>query len=230
MFRDAFNLNDTDLRNGLDTARERLARAHAQAETQSAMQSPDGFRFSPVPPNPSYEAVRQQVRAETLRSLQIPSRIFSIIVLLVGMLATSAAFAQCPNCGQFHPPYDRQPARQMVGGVVRAVASMFGANDALAEVNATRVRRGLPPFKHDPLLTRGAMAAASARAQRRLPGHTSNDFGYLPAGARARGAGCAAWVPSLGWGACYTYENYSYAGAAWAMGSDGKRYMHLFVR
>jgi hypothetical protein len=29
---------------------------------------------------------------------------------------------------------------------------------------------------------------------------------------------------------CCVYENYTYAGAAWVSGRDGRRYMHLFVR
>lgn len=105
-----------------------------------------------------------------------------------------------------------------------------GANDALAEVNAARARRGLRPFQHDPLLTQAAQACARARASRRIAGHLSNDFAYLPAGATAKAAGCGALEPSWGWGTCCTYDNYTYAGAAMVMGADGKRYMHLFVR
>lgn len=103
-------------------------------------------------------------------------------------------------------------------------------SDALAEVNAARARRGLKPFLHDPQLTQAAQQCAQIRASRRIAGHLANDFAYLPAGATARSAGCGAMEPSWGWGTCCTYENYTYAGAAWVMGSDGKRYMHLFVR
>ena len=63
-----------------------------------------------------------------------------------------------------------------------------------------------------------------------MPGHTSNDFTALPSGAYAAATGCAAWTPDWGWGACCTYENWTYAGAAWTTGRDGRRYMHLFVR
>jgi hypothetical protein len=102
--------------------------------------------------------------------------------------------------------------------------------DALKEVNQVRARHGLRPFKPDAKLAQGAMAAAKSRAKRLIAGHTSNDFSYLPRGARATAAGCAAWHRGEGWGACCTYENWRYAGAAWAFGRDGKRYMHLFVR
>ena len=114
------------------------------------------------------------------------------------------------------------------------LATMTGTSrageDALAEVNAARAARGLTPFIKDPELTAGAINVADFRATRLIAGHTSDDFAGLPAGCTARAAGCAAWEPSLGWGACCTYENYRYAGAAWAMGRDGRRYMQLFVR
>jgi hypothetical protein len=100
----------------------------------------------------------------------------------------------------------------------------------LSEVNAVRAQRGLPPYLEDPLLTAGAQAAANFRATYQLAGHTSNDFAFLPPGASAPAAGCATWEPSWGWGSCCTFENHTYAGAAYAMGNDGLRYMHLFVR
>ena len=116
------------------------------------------------------------------------------------------------------------------------IASLFAApfavagEDALDEVNAVRVARGLRPFVKDADLTAGAIHVADFRAQRLMAGHTSNDFGGLPAGTSARASGCAAWPADLGWGACCTYENWTHAGAAWSLGSDGRRYMHLFVK
>ena len=101
---------------------------------------------------------------------------------------------------------------------------------ALDEVNATRAARGLPPYTEDPALTTAAEGVAEYRAAHLVAGHTANDFAFLPAGATATAAGCAAWEPSLGWGSCATYESHRYAGAAWKMGADGRRYMHLFVR
>jgi hypothetical protein len=102
--------------------------------------------------------------------------------------------------------------------------------EALDEVNAVRAQRGLPAFRYDEALTQGAQACAQHRADRLIQGHTSNDFAFLPAGAHASAGGCAAWEPSMGWGSCCTYERYSEAGAAYAVGRDGRRYMHLFVR
>jgi hypothetical protein len=109
-------------------------------------------------------------------------------------------------------------------------APLRAGADALAEVNAARAARGLAPFIKDPSLTAGAINVADFRAARLIEGHTANDFAGLPARSIAMAAGCAAWELSFGWGACCTYENYAYAGAAWTMGRDGRRYMQLFVR
>jgi len=110
------------------------------------------------------------------------------------------------------------------------LTSVASAQQVLDEVNATRAARGLPPFMLDENLARGATACAVYRAQHRLDGHTPNDFGFLPPGAQARSAGCAAWPVGMGWGSCCTYDNYQFAGAAFCVGPDGRRYMHLFVR
>ena len=110
---------------------------------------------------------------------------------------------------------------------VQAVAS---AQQVLDEVNATRAQRGLRPYILDENLTRGAMACAVYRARNRIEGHTPNDFSFLPPGAHASAGGCAAWPVGMGWGSCCTYDNYTYCGAAYCIGPDGRRYMHLFVR
>ena len=102
--------------------------------------------------------------------------------------------------------------------------------EALDEVNAIRTARGLRPYVRDGNLTSAATACAEFRAARLIAGHTSNDFAALPPGTSATSAGCAAWEPGFGWGSCCTYEGYTYAGAAYATGRDGRRYMHLFVR
>lgn len=109
--------------------------------------------------------------------------------------------------------------------------TLTGSDDALDEVNAERAKRGLKPFLPDPLLNKAALACAKQRCARFIHGHLpESDFSYLPAGGQATSAGCGALEPSWGWGTCCTYDNYTYAGAAWVMGSDGRRYMHLFVR
>jgi hypothetical protein len=109
-------------------------------------------------------------------------------------------------------------------------AVALASTDGLDEVNAVRAARGLRPFARDNNLTRAAAGCADYRAERLIAGHTSNDFTALPSGAYAAATGCAAWTPDWGWGACCTYENWTYAGAAWTTGRDGRRYMHLFVR
>lgn len=110
------------------------------------------------------------------------------------------------------------------------IMSAIRGPDALAEVNAARASRGLRPFLRDDGLMAAAESAARWRAARRVSGHTSNDFGHVPAGSHADAAGCAAWEPSMGWGSCCAYEDWAYAGAGIAIGADGLRYMHLFVR
>jgi len=102
--------------------------------------------------------------------------------------------------------------------------------DALWEVNARRARQGLRPFIRDEGLTIAARGAARYRADRLLFGHTPNDFQFLPPGCSAPAAGCAAYPPDMGWYSCCCEDNATYGGAAWAMGKDGKRYMHLYVR
>jgi hypothetical protein len=109
-------------------------------------------------------------------------------------------------------------------------ATALASTDGLDEVNAVRAARGLRPFVRDNELTRAAAGCADFRAERLIAGHTSNDFTALPSGAYAAATGCAAWTPDWGWGSCCTYENWTYAGAAWTTGRDGRRYMHLFVR
>lgn len=110
------------------------------------------------------------------------------------------------------------------------VASASECREALDEVNADRAKHGLSKFQHDPLLSKAAYACAKARAVSHIYGHLPSDFDYLPPGAHATAAGCGALEPSWGWGTCCTHDSYTYAGAAWVMGDDGRRYMHLFVR
>lgn len=105
--------------------------------------------------------------------------------------------------------------------------------NALAEVNARRAARGLKAFVADEGLRQAALACAKIRAASLIDGHLggpSGDFAYLPAGTTASAAGCGALEDSWGWGTCCMDEDYTYAGAAWVRGSNGKRYMHLFVR
>lgn len=106
----------------------------------------------------------------------------------------------------------------------------IGSTDALEEVNALRARHGLPAFQRDDALTLAAARCADFRAGRLLFGHSSNDFQFLPSGCSADAAGCAAYPAADGWLSCCMFDRYTYGGAAFAVGTDGKRYMHLFVR
>jgi hypothetical protein len=129
-----------------------------------------------------------------------------------------------PFKGTLYRVWNCQPGQAI------AVQQSWDEPDALAEVNAARAARGLRPFIRDAALTAAAQACAKYRAERRIAGHTSNDFAFVPSGALAQSAGCAAWPPHLGWGSCCYLENWTYAGASFAIGGDGLRYMHIFVR
>jgi hypothetical protein len=104
------------------------------------------------------------------------------------------------------------------------------ATDALDRLNSQRVQRGLRPYIRDDMLTAGAKQAAGWRAARLMAGHSVNDFSALPKGAIATTAGCAAWPVEFEFGACGAYDGYTYAGAATAIGRDGRAYHHAFYR
>jgi hypothetical protein len=132
-------------------------------------------------------------------------------------------------------PTEYPTAVPAAAGLSNAVPASAGvsngmAGDGLDEVNAKRAARGLRPYIRDEGLSQAAQACAAFRGQYGLFGHTSNDFGFVPAGTSASSAGCAAYPAGYGWMSCCTYDNYTYAGAAWVTGRDGQRYMHLFVR
>ena len=107
-------------------------------------------------------------------------------------------------------------------------------DDALDEVNAKRATRGLHPYTRDEGLTVAARAAAKYRAERHMFGHAMDqpmgDFRFVPKGTTAVSAGCAAYPASYGWMSCDIWEPNRYGGAAWYPGTDGKRYMHLYIR
>lgn len=143
-----------------------------------------------------------------------------------------AAFA--PRQVQALPaPFVSQPPVDADGNSLLPV----GAIEAMDELNAQRARKGIPPFIRDDGLTIAAGRAAAFRAARFMAGHTASDFAYVPAGSHADAAGCGAWavgtVTTDGWtfGTCCADDRgYRFGGAAWVMGSDGRRYMHLYVR
>lgn len=126
-------------------------------------------------------------------------------------------------------PVEARNRWRAVNPVPAAPVPVGQAADALDALNATRAARGLRPYLRDDGLTAAAKRVCVYRAERGIAGHVA-DFSFLPAGSTARVAGCAAWPVNMGWGACATYDNYTYAGAAWVVGRDGKRYMHLFAR
>ncbi len=161
------------------------------------------------------------------------------------VLLAAVIFVMLAQDSQAGPFRRRPPQPTNSAGRSPSVATQptqptgVGSPDALDEVNQNRARHGLRPFIQDPGLTQGAYAAASFRASNGIAGHVKGqqgDFAFLPSGTSARSAGCGAWRVGLvttegdTWGTCCAFDNYTYAGAAWVLGADGKRYMHLFVR
>lgn len=137
---------------------------------------------------------------------------------------------------QWQPMPTVQPSKAMPAPVSTKVplkSDKDFSDNALAEVNAERAKRGLPAYINDPLLSKAALDAAAFRAANLIDGHVGGnrgDFAFLPSGAVSNTAGCGALEPSWGWGACGTFDNYTHCGAAWVMGSNGKRFMHAFYR
>lgn len=170
-------------------------------------------------------------------------RIMLTVVLLVATFSTVEAGGRFRRATQNYQPYSScqpstfmpvsTPSEASIGTVLPGPISTTPTTSALDEVNTLRAKRGLRPFIHDQNLTIAAQATANFRAERFLFGHVQGgggDFQFLPAGTNANAAGCAAYPASYGWMSCCTYDNYQFAGAAFTIGRDGKRYMHLFVR
>ncbi len=140
-------------------------------------------------------------------------------------------YSLCPD-GIFREKSAAMPLRS-VADAPKAKAQIDDGFDALWEVNAKRAARGMRPYLNDAGLNQGALACATYRAARLMFGHCDGqmgDFAFLPPGVHAEAGGCAAYEPSYGFMACAMFDNYTYCGAAWVLGRDGKRYCHLFVR
>jgi hypothetical protein len=136
---------------------------------------------------------------------------------------------QCKNCCErtADPNWKPEDSKTAAAQIARPVG---GAQNAMAEVNAARAARGLRPFVEDPELTAAAMQCADFRAARLMAGHTISDFSALRPGVSASASGCAAWPAWMGWGSCCWEDDYLEAGAAFTVGPDNLRYMHIFVR
>lgn len=154
----------------------------------------------------------------------------------ISSLADAAYPERCivvsqPGGATWHATFPANTSSQAIRqAITPMLVNTAAQSDALHEVNAKRAQRGLRPYLHCPLLTMAANRCAELRARQRISGHLPNDFAHQPPGANASATGCAAWPPSMGWGSCAIYDRYTYAGAAYAYGADGLRYMHLFLR
>lgn len=134
------------------------------------------------------------------------------------------------NCVASTPATAAQAASAPIPGTI-APAKVPG--DPLAQVNARRAARGLRPYIADPGLTEAATAAVQYRARLRIRGHVQGgmgDFRFLPAGVEARAAGADWYGATEEFATCAMTDNYTYAGAASAVGPDGQWYHQLFVR
>ena len=135
----------------------------------------------------------------------------------------------CPGCPQGCPDCGSCSNGQCVVAQ-KAVLVVETPSSSLAILNRQRAAIGLFAYIEDPALTRAALACASWRAERRIAGHTSNDFVFLQ-GASSNTSGCACWSNDGTFGACAMYDRkYRYAGAATVVGPDGRAYHQLFVR
>lgn len=159
------------------------------------------------------------------------------ITLAFVLLFTGNAVAQVPGTSFLATTvsYLAEPAEHLPEPSEDAPAlksDTNGSEQALDEVNAARAKRGLRALILDPLLSRAAYKAAQLRSERGIHGHLpEGDMTCLPSGAAADAAGCAALDSSWGWqSCCWDDPQYTHAGAAWVMGNDGRRYMHIFVR
>lgn len=115
----------------------------------------------------------------------------------------------------------------------QSAAPTATSSDPLAQVNARRSAAGLRPYILDPGLTQAATACVQYRARLRIRGHVTGgmgDFQFLPAGVRATAAGADGPGATSQFLTCAMTDNYTYAGAASAVGPDGQWYHQLFVR
>lgn len=154
------------------------------------------------------------------------------VVAQVGVVCTpSGCTAAAPVCND--------PNGNCAAGVPAApkpttsAKPIAPATDPLAQVNARRAARGLRPYVQDPGLTQAATAAVQYRARLRIRGHVQGgmgDFQFLPAGATATAAGADWYGATAEFATCAMTDNYTFAGAASAVGPDGEWYHQLFVR
>ena len=145
-----------------------------------------------------------------------------------------APATDCPNgnCAALVPttPKVATDAPKSPAASPKAIAP---ATDPLSQVNARRAAAGLRPYVQDPGLTRAAQAAVQYRARLRIRGHVQSgmgDFQFLPTGATAAAAGADWYGATAEFATCAMTDNYTFAGAASAVGPDGEWYHQLFVR
>ncbi len=165
--------------------------------------------------------------------------------LVLPLLCAPLAFAGEPKLidipdprdnSVYHVPADNTALiaavkAKIAGTVAKPVSAKEVKSDgsALADLNRQRAARGLKPYIEDPALTAAAEAAAQYRAARGIAGHTANDFAFLPPGAHASCAGCAANSAAYGYMACEVFGQHTYCGAAW-VNVGGRLFCHSFYR
>ena len=143
------------------------------------------------------------------------------VILLLLLLAVLAAQLNTPEDeGPVWPPPLPQPIP----------APKPEVHDGLEEVNRLRRAHGVAEFERDLELNNAAIKLSLHRAKHLIAGHSDDDFGFLWDRKSADASGVGAAKDEWGWCTCCMLDKYRYAGAAWARGRDGQRYMSIFVR
>lgn len=171
-------------------------------------------RFVPVVPSPSPILWRDLMRF--------------MLVLLTALTLAASAYAGPRRGWRSSTNVDSELASR--GSVSWSVPETITYTDALDELNARRQVRGLRPYLRDETMTLAAARCALVRAHYRIRGHLLDEYS-TPWTGGARSTGCAGNEVRHGFMACNDdATQYTYAGAAYVVGSDGRLYCHLFVR
>lgn len=156
-----------------------------------------------------------------------------VALLLVTTVDAGGRRSRQRAAAQSNVVWDSQPVVSSAPVSAEATSQLKGSADAMAEVNAKRASKGLPPLRKDSLLCQAALLVSKQRAARGIHGHLpESDFTYVhQVNGSASVGGCGALEDSWGWETCaYDSPQYSVGGAAWVRGSDGLRYMTFFGR
>lgn len=123
--------------------------------------------------------------------------------------------APCPKCGKYHGATSTQSTQQY--------ATQGGGGAALANANAQRARRGLPPFRWDPRLQANVNESVRRQAARGRMFHAGQGM----QGAVGEGVGMSGSAESFT--SCYLTGSHQTAAAASMQGRNGRWFHALQV-